>query len=130
MVREQRREELIAELEATGAQWVHFFPTSPPPLWREPIAAFLRGKPMVAPRSGAMFGKGISCEQLREFLDLFPSTQLVEIDGEDAKTEVLELLASRSRIRFRSTRTRLDELLRSSATAPSRFPIRSSPTPT
>jgi hypothetical protein len=101
MAREERREKLIAELEAKGATWQFFYPTgaatiSPlPRLWRQPMAAWLRGKPMVPPRSWAMFGKGTSLEQIREFLDLFPSVRVIEIDGDDTSKEVLRLLAVR-----------------------------------
>lgn len=102
MAREERREKLIAELEEQGTTWHLFAPAGPaiigqaPQLWREPIAAWLRGKPMVPPRAWAMFGKGTTPQQLREFLDLFPSVRMVEIDGDTATDGVLELLASRA----------------------------------
>lgn len=99
VVREARREELIAELEAQGATWQLFLPggvttTRPPRLWRESIAAWLHGKPVVPPRAWAMFPKGTSPAQFREFFDLFPAVEFVEIDGNDAMTEVLQSLAA------------------------------------
>lgn len=100
MAREERREKLIAELEEQGTTWQFFqakgpLSLRPPRLWREPTAAWLRGKPMVQPRAWASFGKGMPIDQLREFLDLFPTLRGLEIDGKDATPEVLTLIASR-----------------------------------
>lgn len=95
MAREERREKLVAELEAQGTSSLLFSPSIDPPprLWRQPLAAWLRGKPMVPPRWRVAFSKGTSLEQVREFLDLFPSVRNVQIDGDDATNEVLQLLA-------------------------------------
>jgi hypothetical protein len=96
MTREERREKLLAELEAQGTSSLLFLPSigPPPPLWRQPMAAWLRGKPMVPPRWRVTFTKGTSLEQMREFLDLFPTVRHVQIDGDDATKEVLQLLAA------------------------------------
>jgi hypothetical protein len=97
VVREERREKLIAELEQNDKNWIMPFDPRfrpPPRLWREPIAAWLRGKPMVMPKCEVSFAEGTSLAQIREFLDLFPSVEQVEFRGADVTTEVLELLAS------------------------------------
>lgn len=101
MVREERREKLIAELDSKGARWSFFRAkgprsVSPPPsVWRQSIGGWLRGKPIVPPRAWATFPKGTTTEQFREFVDLFPDVRWVEIDGGDTTNEVLDLFASR-----------------------------------
>jgi hypothetical protein len=100
MDREERREQLIAELDAKDATWSLFRAKGPPHLspppqaWWESIGAWLRGKPMVRPRAGAIFPKGISPHLFREFLDLFPSIQSVTIDANDCTADVLDLFAA------------------------------------
>ncbi len=98
IVREERREKLIAELRNNKNTINSFDPRfrPPPRLWREPIAAWLRGKPMVMPKCEVWFAEGTSLAQIREFLDLFPSVEFVEIKGADVTPEVIDVLASHS----------------------------------
>lgn len=98
MSRERRREQLIAELDANGAEWRLFnldrYSSEAPNLWREQLGAWLRGKPMVPHRDQAMLPKGTSPEKAMEFLDLFPTVRSLELDGGTATPLVLDELAS------------------------------------
>ncbi len=101
--REAHREKLIAELEAKGATWypprqtpdVRKFDTKPRS-WRERLGAGLRRKPAVPQPEEATLPKEITKQQMRQFLNLFPSLRIIRIDGSSATPEVLDALASYS----------------------------------
>lgn len=92
--REERREQIVNELNASGATLTPFPPRTPPPVsWRRQWGAWLRGKSPVVAYESVAFVKGSTLVEMRDFAEYFPDTRMVSL--RDASEATLDFWVSR-----------------------------------
>ncbi len=95
MAREERREILIAELQASG----NLLSANPKATWRGRWAAWLRGKPSTPTVNWLSLEENISLSKLREIVQEFPDASLhIRVKADQLSPEMRDFLVQLKRL--------------------------------